>query len=104
MTATAWDKSMSDALDEVGAIGWDQAQKLARTAARIQQDTAPVLTGRGKRSVSVWKARDARGPYIAFGPWGGFHLRFYEYGTSRQPARPFIRPAIERAIAEVWPR
>lgn len=54
----------------------------------------------GKVTIRFRRGRDARGFYVDVGPAkSAFHLTFAEWGTSRQPARPFLRPAIERAIA-----
>lgn len=98
-------RGFSEAMDEIETISWDTAETLARTAAAEQRRTAPKRTGIAARSISTARGRDAEGPFIDFGPTRrGFHLTWAEYGKSDQPARPFIRPAIERAIATVWPR
>ena len=34
-------------------------------------------------------------------PRRSFYWRFQEFGTSHQPARPFVRPAVEATRAEV---
>lgn len=54
----------------------------------------------GRVTIRFRRGRDERGFYVDVGPAkSAFHLAFAEWGTSRQPARPFLRPAIERAIA-----
>lgn len=55
----------------------------------------------GRTTIRFFRGRDERGFYIDVGPGkGAFYLAFYEFGTRFQRARPFLRPAIERAIAE----
>ncbi len=68
--------------------------------ARQQTETGRKSTRRrpAKAGIRFRRGRDRRGFYIDVGA-SGFELAFYEYGTSKQPARPFLRPAIERAIA-----
>lgn len=100
-----WVKAFESVTADIEEISDAKAEQFARTAAQLQREAAPVRTGRSKRSIAVRKGRDREGRFWEFGPTAkGWHLRFFEYGTSRQPARPFIRPAIERAIATVWPR
>lgn len=58
----------------------------------------------GKSSIDAKRGRDRNGVYTDVGPTRqGFWLGLYEFGTSRQPPRPFMRPAIERVIAR-WRR
>lgn len=105
MTADPFVKGFTEAMREVEAITWATGEELARTATKQQRANAPKRTGISARSISVARGRDAAGPYIDFGPTRrGFVLTWTEYGKSDQPARPFIRPAIEAAIAQVWPR
>lgn len=59
---------------------------------------APVHEGELKRSVS---ARNEKSPpdqpvsIVYFKPQG-FHWRFVEHGTVKQPAAPFVTPAVNR--------
>lgn len=71
---------------------------------------APLSVGKrisrrhARASIDVKRGRDSKGVYVDVGPTRkGFWLAFYEFGTSKQPPRPFMRPAIERAIAG-WKR
>ena len=97
-------RGFSDAMENIEEITEETAENLARGIARIQRRTAPRRTGIGSRSVSVSQGQDAEGRYWEFGPSErGFPLAFEEYGTEHQPARPFIRPAIEAGIATEWP-
>jgi HK97 gp10 family phage protein len=58
---------------------------------------APRNTGRGAESIQPWPGRDARGPYADVS-WDQdhFYMSFHENGTHKQPARPFLGPALDR--------
>ena len=96
-------RGLGSALGEVEEIGKDTAREVASTATDRMRSTVPVDTGNTKRSINFRTRRDAEGEFVEFGP-GSPIARFIEYGTEHQPARPFIRPAIEQAIADEWPR
>lgn len=54
----------------------------------------------GKSTIRFSRGRDREGFYCDVGPGkGAFYLAFIEWGTSKLKARPFLRPAIEAAIA-----
>lgn len=97
----------------------DQLADLARDMSKEMRDNAPVMdaveryerqqteSGRetvrktpGKTTIRFARGRDREGFYIDVGPnKGAFYLSFVEWGTSKMAARPFLRPAIEAAIA-----
>lgn len=62
---------------------------------------APVDTGALRDSIRVERmggeAKDE--VKMQIGVFGEFYGHFQEFGTSRQPARPFVRPAIDRHAA-----
>lgn len=70
-------------------------------AAELRNDikaAAPVDDGELKRSVSARNERSAPDKPVAivyFKPQG-FHWRFNEHGTVKQPATPFVMPAVNR--------
>lgn len=103
-----WSDAMLDALGEVETISKEAARDLAKTAVGYMRDTAPIgpgdddrPPGTTRRSVRYRTNRDAEGEYVDFGPTSPI-ARFTEYGTSQMQARPWVRPAIEKAISEVF--
>lgn len=119
VNADQWLRAMNRGLDEVDIESEEQVVDLARTMSKLMRDGAPEMdeeerrrrqateSGResvrrkpGKTTIRFNRGRDRRGRYVDVGPSrGAFYFLFYEYGTSKQPARPFLRPAIEQAIA-----
>lgn len=112
-----WLMGIQNGLADLEITGEDELAKLAGTISANMRENAPVLDaseryarqqtdkGRestrrkpGKAGIRFKRGRDRRGFYIDVGPTA-FELAFYEWGTSKQPARPFLRPAIERAIS-----
>lgn len=62
----------------------------------------PVDTGNLKKSIGVTKRRSKNKNIIHFsisprkgGKYNGFYGHFVEFGTSKMPAKPFLRPAFE---------
>lgn len=53
----------------------------------------PVDTGKLRDSIDVEK----KGKGITVGPRGVDYAGYVEYGTSRSPAQPYIRPVVEWA-------
>lgn len=71
----------------------ERQRRLASPGGRVRKSP-------GRNTIRFRRGRDRRGFYIDVGPGrGAFYFAFREYGTSQQSARPFLRPAIERAIA-----
>lgn len=68
---------------------------------REMRAKAPVRTGRGRRNLDKAEVSARSSPSkaeIDVGPAGeGFYLIFSEIGTSRQPATPFMRPALDQS-------
>lgn len=112
-----WLMGIQNGLADLEITGEDELAKLAGSISANMRAGAPELDateraarqatpkGRtstrrrpGKTTIRFRRGRDRRGFYIDVGPTA-FELAFYEWGTSKQPARPFLRPAIERAIS-----
>jgi HK97 gp10 family phage protein len=106
------------------AAGRDGAQKaLTKVAARVVADAAASLSSPAAPSApgtpparrtgllqsgvrfDVRRGRASGNPYVLVGLAGPHaHVgRMLEYGTSRIPSRPFIRPAVNRAAPTVTP-
>lgn len=109
---------LDDIREQLKDVGVREGRNLMRAtvrsvAVRIQRsaaEKAPVDEGDMKRSLKV-RARRSHPDSPVFEVWAGstggskfdaFYWRFVEYGTSgqtAQPARPFIRPAVEEVRA-----
>jgi phage gpG-like protein len=59
-----------------------------------------VITGRLRGSITWRPGEDALSPYVDIGT-NVFYAPFVELGTSRAPAYPFLRPALEAARVSV---
>lgn len=87
------------ALEE--AVVGQVVEKAAMAAAVVLRDSAkrraPRRTGKGAESMTAKVvSRKAGEAKIAVGPGKeGWYLMFHEFGTSKMPARPFLRPAID---------
>lgn len=67
------------------------------------QASAPKLTGKAAATItSQVRQVEGQGATVAVGPTrSGFYLQFAEWGTSKQPARPFMRPAWDSHRSEI---
>ncbi|MGF7429586.1 HK97 gp10 family phage protein [Thermoanaerobacterium thermosaccharolyticum] len=76
-------------------------EKAASSAAEVVKDAAskkaPRRTGKLARSmVYKTKEKSKTGVEIVIGPdKDAFYGLFHEYGTSKMPAHPFLRPALD---------
>lgn len=93
-------------LEEMGRKGSKlENQALIAGADVIKKEiikNAPVKTGSSKKYLKVSNVKKEKGiKVVKIGVnkednSEAFYLKFYEYGTSKQVARPFMRPAFER--------
>lgn len=109
---------LDDIREQLKDVGVREGRNLMRAtirsvAVKVQRaaaEKAPVDEGDLRRSLKV-RARRSHPDSPVFEVWAGstggakfdaFYWRFVEYGTSgktAQPARPFIRPAVEEVKA-----
>jgi HK97 gp10 family phage protein len=82
-------------------------REAARPIVEEAKSRAPVLTGQMRDSLRVRAGKRRKGQasmavQTKDGDYAGdtFYAAFYEYGTSRQPARPFMRPAFDARVHE----
>lgn len=76
------------------------AKELARRAIRVESAAkrlAPVDTGRLRSSITWRLERDSAGLMAVVGT-NVHYAPYQEFGTSRMPAHPFLRPALMAAI------
>ena len=64
----------------------------------------PVLTGKLRDSINIGKVRKGKtGTYSQItGPRGEWYGKFSEFGTSKEPARPWLRPAFDESKEEAF--
>ena len=102
-------KELETTLNDMGPkVAGNLGTKAVRAGAKpIVQEAkrlVPVVTGQLKRSiiaVSVKSASDGvRAVLIGFRPPASRRAHFVEYGTSKSPAHPFMRPAMDARAAD----
>lgn len=96
----AWKRALRRTIDRVELR---TVADLQRLAIRVQNDArtmVPVDTGRLRASIQHVMGEDARGPYADVGT-NVQYAPFVEYGTQRQAAQPYMRPALLYA-GEWW--
>lgn len=76
---------------------------IAKAALAIAGDAramAPRGVGRhGADSITYEMVTDDRGlpeAHVSYGKRFGFHMQFKEFGTSKEPAQPFLRPSANK--------
>lgn len=97
-----WEKALADAIDETLADAEDSVTAFGGVAVDRMRSYVPLGTD-GKHelfeAIDARPGRDDLGFYLDVGTFGVFYSLFVEMGTSVQPGQPFIRPALEEAIA-----
>lgn len=116
---SGWLISLDQAFAGLELTSEDEVAGLAKQISQNMRDTAPVMEAQerarrqaqpkgaenvrktpGKATIRFSRGRDRQGFYCDVGPnRKAFYLAFLEYGTSKLSARPFLRPAIEKAIS-----
>lgn len=96
------DKAFRAALErELRGIGARTEQDLIRLGIRVQNQArkyCPVDTGRLRSSIQHVPGRDARGVYVDVGT-NVEYAPHVEFGTQRQAAQPYLRPALLDAVS-----
>jgi HK97 gp10 family phage protein len=78
-----------------GRLGGNAVRAGARVIANEAKQRVPVRTGALRKSIRVFTERADRGGTVRQA-WVGtrlFYSWFVEFGTSKQPPQPFLRPA-----------
>lgn len=73
----------------------DQAEPVAELA----RATAPRKTGQGAESIRAEVSYEDEAPSVRIS-WDveHYYMRFHEQGTKYLPARPFLKPAVDRYL------
>ena len=101
---------MSFKIDDAGIRGLGSATEMRAYMEAIGQacevevkDLAPVASGDLRDSVSHRVEREATG-LVATVFFGKFYGIFKEFGTSREAAKPFLRPGVLKVIGPLGGR
>jgi HK97 gp10 family phage protein len=84
----------------LGRMKIDGEKGLLRIGLRVQnaaRELCPVDTGRLRSSIVHKPGRDGRGPYVEVGT-NVAYAAYVEFGTSRQMAQPYLRPALAEVL------
>jgi len=73
-----------------------QGLKILRRSKKL----APVDTGRLRSSITLETVENANGLINIKIGTPVYYAPFVEFGTVKQPAQPFLRPAIDQVISE----
>ena len=97
---------LQDKLKEMGRKGSQIENKALLAGAEIINNeikkNAPTKTGHAKSFLKVSKVKKEKGIKVVkvgiskSDNSEAFYLKFHEYGTSKMPARPFMKPAFLR--------
>lgn len=93
----AFSRGLGEALKRLGIR---TEQDLQRVGIRVQnraRQNCPVDTGRLRSSIQHKMGRDARGPFVEIGT-NVEYAADVEFGTSRNRAQPYLRPAVLEVI------
>lgn len=79
--------------DKVNKVAEDALKNVVVKIARDAKHDTPWLTGHNSRSID-FEAKGLTGSVFSTSGYGGF----LETGTARMPARPYMKPALDRHI------
>lgn len=83
-------KRFSDIRKRITTSNDEALQELGKEIQTRMKAACPVDTGKLRDSIDVEK----KGKGITVGPRGVDYAGYVEYGTSRSPAQPYIRPVV----------
>lgn len=77
-----------------------ELKRIALQIVRKSKDQAPVDTGRLRSSISLEESRDSDGFLQLVVGSNVDYAPFVEFGTERQAAQPYLRPAFRQVLAD----
>lgn len=98
LDATAFTAALQQQLAQLELRTEDAVLRLAIDTQNRARELAPVQTGRLRASITHVPGRDGKGYYVDVGS-NVEYAPFVEFGTSKQPAQPYLRPALAEAVA-----
>lgn len=79
--------------DRLAGVTNDAINEFADEVVTHMKGVVPVDTGKLRDSIE----KKQEGDSVSVGPRGVEYAEYVEYGTSRSPAQPYVRPTIEWA-------
>ena len=81
----------------------DLISEAAEIVFREADANVPIKSGKARASLKIKTGKTRNGTFYANVTVGGepFYITFYELGNSRQPPRPFMRPALDKSRAKI---
>lgn len=79
--------------DRVAGVTEEAINEFADDVVNHMKGVVPVDTGKLRDSIE----KKSEGTGVTVGPRGINYAEFVEYGTSRAPAQPYVRPTIQWA-------
>lgn len=98
LDATLFTAALQEQLKQLGLRTESAVLRLAIDTQNRARELAPVDTGRLRASITHIPGRDGSGYYVDVGS-NVEYAPFIEFGTSKQPAQPYLRPALAEAVA-----
>lgn len=101
-------KALQEADDALQEELNDLVAEAAEIVFREADARAPIKTGKARNTLRIEVGKNSKGVFYAnvvigngTGKEDPYYITFYELGTSRQPARPFMRPALDKSKAKI---
>lgn len=91
--------ALQEQLKRIGLRTEGAVLRLAIDVQNRARELAPVDTGRLRSSINHKPGRDGSGYYVDVGS-NVEYAPHIEFGTSRAPAQPYLRPALAEAVAD----
>lgn len=96
--AAAFSAELQQQLQQLGLRTERAVLRLAIDTQNRARELCPVDTGRLRASITHVPGRDSNGYYVDVGS-NVEYAPFIEFGTIKQPAQPYLRPALAEAVA-----
>lgn len=81
------------AVDGMEIVGRRQLLQAGIIMQNTARELCPVDTGRLRSSITMKQGEGVNGPYVEVGT-NVAYAAWVEYGTSKSPAQPFLRPGL----------
>ena len=100
-------------LTELGRTALKETAKIVRKDAKKRVKAQSEDTGNLRKNIATWvKKKGPEGPHLQIGVYDkaraqrkglryAYYAHFIEFGTSKQAAKPFLRPSVMENIEEI---
>ena len=100
-------KALRQANAEIEKELRDLISEAAEIVFREADSRVPIKSGKARHTLRIEIGEGKRGFYAnvvignGIGKEDPFYITFYEFGTSRQPPRPFMRPSLDKSKTKI---